>query len=512
MLTGNAQVLLYEGFDYAVGDSLPMHGWTGINNGDQVFVTNGSLSYTGFAPSVGNKISFDGFGRDFQKTFSSQAAGTVYISFIFQVTDASLLDTVSYFTGVGATSATFGSTVWIRKSGTGFKLGLNARSTVAYNSWNNTVYDFNTPILLVVSYQIVSGTTNDIAKMWINPSASSYCAATEPTPTITITNGGTDLTAIDRIFVRQAATNSTPFVDMDEIRVGLTWADVVVGVAGNVFQNEEICLVTVDTASTKNLIIWEKPIDIAIASFKIYREIASVYTYIASIPYSAMSVFTDTTIGVNPNTTAYKYKISVVDACSGNESDLSSEHRTIHVAISPASPCGYNLHWNDYVGFPVTQYLIYRDSSNTGWLKKDSVSFGNVDWTDFICYLPNDTIAYLVEAVNPAGCNSAKAVSHNSTRSNVQRNYGVLNVAQPSGNDLNLKISPNPANTKIYIESENDFKDALITVYDIHSQILLQIPLQKKITVLDISKLAKGVYIVKVVSEKGIAVKKLIKE
>ena len=201
MFTGNAQVLLYEGFNYAVGDSLPMHGWTGINNGDKVFVTSGSLSYTGFAPSVGNKISFDGAGRDFQKTFTSQAAGIVYMSFIFQVTDASLLDTVTYFTGVGASSLTFGSTVWIRKSGIGFNIGFNARSTVAYNSWDNTVYDFNTPILIVVSYQIVSGTTNDIANMWINPNASSFGATTEPTPTITITNGGTDLTAIDRIFV-----------------------------------------------------------------------------------------------------------------------------------------------------------------------------------------------------------------------------------------------------------------------------------------------------------------------
>jgi hypothetical protein len=281
-------------------------------------------------------------------------------------------------------------------------------------------------------------------------------------------------------------------------------------VNASLLQSPEICIVTVDTTSTKNFIIWEKPLVTDIVSFKIYRETSSIFTHIATIPYTSTSIFTDTTNGINPNTTAYKYKISAVDTC-GTESALSSFHRSIHVSISPASPCGYNLIWNDYIGFPVTQYLIYRDSSNTGLVKKDSVSFGNTSWTDFTCYSANDTIAYLIEAVNSAGCNPSKSGGHNSTRSNVQRNYSV-SVPLISGNNMNIKIFPNPANSNICIESENELKDAEITIYNIHSQIMLQMPLQKKITELDISKLVKGVYVIKILSEKGIAVKKLVKD
>ena len=285
--------------------------------------------------------------------------------------------------------------------------------------------------------------------------------------------------------------------------------DQVVVVVQNVFQNEEICLVTVDSTSTKNLIIWEKPAIASIDSFKIYREISSAYTHIANIPYSALSIFTDITNGINPNTTAYKYKITVVDSC-GNESALSSEHRTIHVAISPASPCGYNLIWNDYIGFPVSQYLIYRDSSNTGWVKKDSVSFGNTSWTDFTCYPANDTIAYLVEAVNPTGCNPNKASGHNSTRSNVQRNYGVLNVAQSSGNDLNLKISPNPTNGKFTIQTT--INNYLLSITNIQGDIIYKSEITNPKSEIDLSGQSSGVYIVSIKSGEKVYHQKLIKE
>ena len=123
-LFGVAQFPYYEGFDYTVGDSLPQHSWTGINSGDQILVTNGSLNYSGLTPSIGNKISFDGYGRDFQKTFTSQTTGTVYMSFIFQVTNIGSDTTGGYFTGFGANSITFGSTVWTKQNGTGFNIGF----------------------------------------------------------------------------------------------------------------------------------------------------------------------------------------------------------------------------------------------------------------------------------------------------------------------------------------------------------------------------------------------------
>ncbi|OFX39079.1 MAG: hypothetical protein A2X08_03785 [Bacteroidetes bacterium GWA2_32_17] len=274
-----------------------------------------------------------------------------------------------------------------------------------------------------------------------------------------------------------------------------------------------ICLVTVDSTSTKNLIIWEKPVVTNINSFNIYREISSVYTHIASIPYSVTSIFTDITNGVNPNSASYKYKISIVDTC-GNESTLSNFNRTIHVAVYPESPCGYNLIWNDYIGFPVTQYLIYRDSSNTGWLKKDSVSFGNTSWTDFTCYPANDTIAYLVEAIYQEGCNSTKDMAYNSTRSNVQSNYSDY-VPLLSTNDFNLKISPNPTNGKFTVTISN-FQSSII-----NSQLSIANALGKVIFKSNITNpksevyllgQPSGIYIVSIKSGKKVYNQKLVKE
>lgn len=258
MFTGNAQILLYEGFEYPAGDSLPQHGWTGLNSGDQILVTAGNLDYAGLATSVGNKIAFSDYGRDFQKTFTAQTSGTIYMSYIIQATFLDSLDAVGgYFAGLVAGSSTtnFASTLWAKKNGTGYSLGLNARSSVAYTSWNATALTANTPIFVVVSYEMISGITNDVAKMWINPAPASLGLATSPAADITIINGGTDLASFDKIFLRQDSYKETPGVEFDEIRVGTSWASVTPATTGinevsdinvmNVYPNPATNMVTI---------------------------------------------------------------------------------------------------------------------------------------------------------------------------------------------------------------------------------------------------------------------------
>ncbi len=221
-----AQVIVYESFNYTVNDTMPAP-WVTVNSGDSIVVNSGNLSYTGLAASEGNKIAFEGYGKDYQQTVSSITAGTVYMSFIINVTDlGSLNATGGYFAGFVSGTTNFGCTVWTKLNGTGFNIGVNARSTVTYTSWSTEVFQTNTPILVVVSYQIVAGTTNDIANMWINPLATNLGASTAPTATVTITNGGTDLATIDKILLRQDSPSETPNTELDELRLGTTWASV----------------------------------------------------------------------------------------------------------------------------------------------------------------------------------------------------------------------------------------------------------------------------------------------
>ncbi|MBI4931814.1 MAG: hypothetical protein HY841_13690, partial [Bacteroidetes bacterium] len=168
-----------------------------------------------------------------------------------------------------------------------------------------------------------------------------------------------------------------------------------------------ICLVTVDTStSTKNVIVWQKPFAGNIDSFRIYREIGlNNYVYIGGVHYDSLSWFTDTTNGVNPKITSYRYKISEVDTC-GSESVLSTHHRTIHLSTpSYTPPSTFDLIWtNDYEGFSFSQYYILRDGNNTGiWTKIDSVSYGTLSYTDINA--PTDSARYIVEAAPAQPCN-----------------------------------------------------------------------------------------------------------
>ncbi len=225
--------LLYEPFNYtpdAVNGIAQQSGgvWVRINSGDSILVTGGNLTYAGLPASTGNKISYDGTGSDNYRAFAAQTSGTVYFSFILNVSSLGSLNTTgTYFTGLIQTASTsaFGGTVWTRQSATAgkFNVGVSTRSNSAV-SWLASDLDPGTSYFIVAAYEIITGAGNDIAKIWLNTAA---IGGAEPAPDATSVVG-TDLGAagIERILLRQDAATTTPFINMDEIRVGTTWADV----------------------------------------------------------------------------------------------------------------------------------------------------------------------------------------------------------------------------------------------------------------------------------------------
>ncbi len=236
--------------------------WFNVNTGDSVLVDAGSLSYTGFAASTGNKIKFDGAGIDPQRTFTSQTTGTIYYSFLLNCTSLTGITSTTggYFTGFrGGGSTTFGNVIWIKNNGgSSYYIGISPRSSggTPVQTYTATSYPLNTTILIVASYQYVIGTPNDIVKLWINPSSGSF-GGSEPTADLTITNNATggDLTSIDGVFLRQAAATDIPFLQMDEERVGTTWASVTpAGVLPTQFR-------TIATGDWSNTTTWNMSTD-----------------------------------------------------------------------------------------------------------------------------------------------------------------------------------------------------------------------------------------------------------
>ena len=226
-----AQVTLphYDGFNYTPGTMLRgQGGWDAVNSGDTVWIAAGNLSYTGFPSSAGNKITFSGAGQEQVKLFTTVTAGTFYYSYLLRVTSLAGIKAEAYISGLyqSATSTTTGTLVWVKQDGAGFAVGVSARTVPnAPVNYYATTQSLNTTCLVVGAFQFVDGTSNDSAKIWVNPDASTF-GKTAPSPSAISVNTGTDLTGIARFVIRQDADTTTPNCEIDELRLGTSWADV----------------------------------------------------------------------------------------------------------------------------------------------------------------------------------------------------------------------------------------------------------------------------------------------
>ncbi len=217
-----------EHFNYTAGDTLKDEtGWTLHSGGGGIPVLSGSLSYPGYMASEGNKVElYSGRGTDRGRNLDQNySSGAIYCSFLMRVTGAPTAGGTYFLHFFQGTSGTFfGGSVWIKQGSdpsSTFRLGVNVRTTTANTVWYEYDLNFNTTYLVVVKYQFVSGSGNDVASLWVNPDLS----GPEPSPNAQHTNTGgtTDLSNIGRVALRQASGIGR--IEIDEIRVGRSWGD-----------------------------------------------------------------------------------------------------------------------------------------------------------------------------------------------------------------------------------------------------------------------------------------------
>jgi hypothetical protein len=272
----------------------------------------------------------------------------------------------------------------------------------------------------------------------------------------------------------------------------------------------EVCVVTVDSTSTKNVIVWEKPIANGISHFNVYRDVVGTYTYVDSIPYDSLSQYEDVTGGVNPQVTQYRYKISVVDSC-GNESDLSDFHQTIHLNAPNLVGNTADLVWQAYGGFTSNYYYrILRDSTGTNdWEVVDSVSLTTLVYTDIA--VPNTSnISYLVQIATPNTCTATKAQDHNTTRSNrhtiTPPNPNAINESTL----LNARVHPNPSNGlfTIIVEASN----WTYSILDMNGKLIMNETASTNKAEVNIEALEAGIYLIQISVEGDSVYKKIVKQ
>lgn len=222
-----SNVILTENFNYTAGTALTANGYTAHSGGGTNAITteNPGLSYVGSTMSnLGGAALLDTSGEDINKTFTAVTSGSVYASFLINVTKAQAGG--DYFFHFGSNPFTTGNLfarTFIKSSGTGFVMGISKTSTPAA-VYSSTVLNFNQTYQIVIKYTInTPGTTDDIVALFIEPTL----GAAEPIPTVVGTTGGTDLaTGIGGIALRQGSNATLPKLYLDGVIVGNTWSSV----------------------------------------------------------------------------------------------------------------------------------------------------------------------------------------------------------------------------------------------------------------------------------------------
>jgi hypothetical protein len=279
---------------------------------------------------------------------------------------------------------------------------------------------------------------------------------------------------------------------------------------------ELICLVTVDTVTNKNMIIWDETPGKGIVRYNIYRETTSagVFDWIDSVSVDSLSYYVDEF--ADPAVRSWRYKISSVNSC-GVESRLSPPHKTMHLTINQGLAGSINLIWNHYEGFTPkdNQYRIWRWAASTGWLEPDVPVPSNLNsWSDFS--VPDEDVWYYVEAVHLNGCTPEKASTLNSTRSNRRNKQQATGIGENAFMDeYQLRVWPNPSAGVFNLNFEyKDVDDLNIKVFDISGKLVLTRELRDLYSgvdiKLDLSGFEKGMYQLHLESGAGVYNKILV--
>lgn len=278
----------------------------------------------------------------------------------------------------------------------------------------------------------------------------------------------------------------------------------------------QICIVTVDTLTNTNLVVWEKPSNnpFNIEYYNIYREtsIAHQFKKIDTVHFSNISVFND--VVASPANRSWRYRISAVNSC-GIESAPSRIHKTIHLVMKEVAG-DVKVIWDNYEGFFYNSYDLKRRTNGGAW----TVIQSNMTYTTLPFHTETppslNGLDYMIEIVPPGGTCSAtegKAQDYNSSRSNKPNT--LFNPGEGTGDPNNslskeendsysVAVYPNPSNgfIEVSVYQKNNSSDLDMSVLDLNGKVVQDGNLKEGVNYLDLSKLNAGIYVLNVRDQK----------
>jgi hypothetical protein len=274
----------------------------------------------------------------------------------------------------------------------------------------------------------------------------------------------------------------------------------------------EICLLTVDSATTSNVIVWEKVQQTGISHYNIYRETsqAGVYAWISSVSADEISVFND--VVASPLHRSWRYKISAVSAC-GIEGPLSRQHKTMHLVTTPLADQQIRVSWDEYEGIEYGVFELYRHTDDEGWQLIETLG---LEQTEYIDTPPSQTgLDYLIEIVPDEICTGARAQDYNSSRSN--KANGIFNPGDGTGDPNNsieeleqfgFAVFPNPSTGEFTLLEASGLTSRAV-LYNAAGQQILEVEFTEMVHI-DLSMHESGIYFLQVQTGTNVQYRKLV--
>lgn len=268
---------------------------------------------------------------------------------------------------------------------------------------------------------------------------------------------------------------------------------------------QPICIVTVDSLTTTNLVIWERTETYGIHHYNIYRENteAGVYSLIDTVNYTTESIFND--VVASPMDRSWRYRISQVNDC-GIESPLSPPHKTLHLnAIENLGNGSYDVLWDDYEGYiDASEYQVWRNSDQNGWeALSPTIPVGTSSFTDATA-LGLTGIDYFVEMVAQNTCTAEKIQDFNTTRSNKEKgNFIVGQGTGDSNNELNeqsieFSVYPNPVNDELVLLTELQAVGSRLHIVGLDGIEHSSVEVNDVEMVIRLEQLSQGIYLLQI--------------
>ncbi len=264
----------------------------------------------------------------------------------------------------------------------------------------------------------------------------------------------------------------------------------------------DICVVTVDSATTTNLVVWEPVQPDGISYYKIYREtsIQGDYALIDTVQATNLSLFND--VVASPLSRSWRYKISAVNVCE-EEGPLSAAHQTIHLDVIDNGGVDVTVNWNAYEGAAFSSYIVSRYTDLYGWETIATVPTTIFSYTDTMT-ISEPGLDYMVEMQLDQTCTAVvwRAQDFNSARSNKEKGqFSTGNGTGDSNNSLDeryldaVTVAPNPTDGMLTI-SQLDARKMQMEVRSVDGQLLHASTISALETQFDMNAYSKGIYFI----------------